>query len=239
MAIAIEQRMPPFGRILFAILVTIALTAFSYALDGSGSGTHGDAGFILSPKLAGTVTVDTAADATTGQLKALATIIPDGVSPRWEWYAASDASGTGSRPIGNGDGAVTTGFFPGCYVKAVVRDAAGRFDGSVKSEWSGPVTMAMTGDASIYGVSVGYRPGFRVSGIPADGNGVLIAVERRYQAASAADGSQAIELAGSGAEDWSIPESLKGRWIRLVITPSAEYGNCVFGSIASDWVQVS
>lgn len=99
--------------------------------------------------------------------------------------------------------------------------------------------MAMTGDASISGVAVGYRPGYRVSGIPSDGNGVLIAVERRYQVASAVDGSQAVELAGSGAEDWSIPESLKGSWIRLIITPSAEYGNCVFGSIASDWVQVA
>ena len=57
-----------------------------------------------------------------------------GVSPRWEWYAASDTSGTGSHLIGNGDGAVTSGFFPGCYVKAVVRDGAGNYDGSVESE---------------------------------------------------------------------------------------------------------
>lgn len=81
MAIAIDRRMPPFGRILFAILITIALTAVSYALDGGGSSATGNAGIILSTKLAGTVTVDTEADATTGQLKAHATIINDGGEP--------------------------------------------------------------------------------------------------------------------------------------------------------------
>ena len=223
---------------LLAILISIGLTVISHALSGTGTG--GNAGStIFSSTLTGKVTVNAVVDAERRQLQAHAVGVPSGVNPQWEWYVASDASGADSHPIGSGDGAITAGFYPGCYVKAVVTDATGKYSGSIESAWTGPVTMAMTGDLSISHIAVGYGPGFRASGLPADGDGRAIAVEKRYEVSFDANGSNPMILEGSGADGWRIPASLQGSWIRLVITPSAEFKDHVHGSIASDWVQVA
>lgn len=237
MAIAIDRRRPPGGGILLAILISITLTVVLHALSGNGSGGPADV-ILPTSKLVGTIDIDATVNPDSRQIKAHAEAVPSGVTPQWEWYAAVDASGTGSRQISGDDGTVSAGIFPGCYLKAIITDAMGRYPGSIESEWTGPVTMTMTGDVEISGVAVGYGPGYRAFGVPLDANGRPIAIERHYEVSSDANGSTPLELDGSGTEGWRIPSSLKGKWMRLVLTPSAEYGDFVFGSIASGWVQV-